>query len=263
MKRKINFAAPLLSVLIFISCRSSPEDTLITDSTTTIDSSAQIAVDSGNASPGSEKIGTLPADSSGLKIVPPAEPTPDLSQIPDSSFVELITLDPTLVLDMRYATPDNFLKEKVYDCDKCVLRKEAALALVKAQAVLRKQGYRLRLFDCYRPLDVQKKMWEIMPDDRFVGNPYSNGSMHNKGAAVDLTLADSTGRELDMGTPFDFFGREAYHAYTQLSPEILSRRKLLKETMIQAGFSPITSEWWHYSYKRKSYRLANFKPDCQ
>jgi D-alanyl-D-alanine dipeptidase len=128
---------------------------------------------------------------------------------------------------------------------------------------LRKQGYRLRLFDCYRPLDVQKKMWKIMPNPSFVGNPYGNGSMHNKGAAVDLTLADSTGRELDLGTPFDFFGREAYHAYTNLPPDVLARRRLLKQTMTAAGFSPITSEWWHYSYSRKNYPVTNFKPECE
>ncbi|MDJ1502350.1 M15 family metallopeptidase [Xanthocytophaga agilis] len=195
---------------------------------------------------------------------PLSTPKPvQLHEIPDSGFVELILLDSSFVLDLRYATPNNFLKEQVYDCAKCLLRKEAALALIKAQHILLGKGYRLRLFDCYRPLDVQKKMWKIMPNDHFVGNPYGNGSMHNKGAALDLTLADSTGKELDMGTPFDFFGKEAYHAYTKLPADILQRRQLLKQTMIQAGFSPITSEWWHYSYKGKRYKVANFKPDCK
>ncbi|MDJ1481402.1 M15 family metallopeptidase [Cytophagaceae bacterium YF14B1] len=192
-----------------------------------------------------------------------ARPPIQLHEIPDSGFVELIRLDSSFILDLRYATPNNFLKEKVYDCAKCLLRKEAAMALIKAQYILLAKGYRLRLFDCYRPLDVQKKMWKIMPNDHFVGNPYGNGSMHNKGAALDLTLADSTGKELDMGTPFDFFGKEAYHAYTKLPADVLQRRQLLKQTMIQVGFSPITSEWWHYSYKGKRYKVANFKPDCE
>ncbi len=180
----------------------------------------------------------------------------------DSNFVELIRLDSTFILDMRYATPNNFLKEKVYACAECLLRTAAAEALIHAHTILKKKGYRIKLFDCYRPLDVQKKMWKIMPDDRFVGNPYGNGSKHNKGVAVDLTLTDSQGHELDMGTPFDFFGREAYHAYTHLPTEVLERRRVLKQVMMEAGFSPITSEWWHYSYNKKKYTVSNYKPAC-
>ena len=221
-------------------------------------STAQAPQDSLSASPAPD---LSAADT--LEIVSPGKPKPNLAQMPDSGFVEVIRLDSTFVLDLRYATPNNFLNEKVYDCAKCLLRKEAALALVKANGLLKAKGYRIRLFDCYRPLDVQKKMWKIKPDDRFVGNPYGNGSMHNKGAAVDLSLTDSTGRELDMGTPFDFFGREAYHAYTNLPAAVLARRQLLRQTLLQAGFSPITSEWWHYSYNRKSYGIANFKPECE
>lgn len=180
----------------------------------------------------------------------------------DSNFVELIQLDSTFILDLRYATADNFLKEKVYDCAECLLRATVAQALIHAHENLKKKGYRIKLFDCYRPLDVQKKMWKIMPDDRFVGNPYGNGSKHNKGVAVDLTLTDLQGKEQDMGTPFDFFGREAYHAYTKLPADVLERRRLLKQAMMEAGFHPITSEWWHYSYNKKSYPVSNYTPTC-
>jgi D-alanyl-D-alanine dipeptidase len=189
--------------------------------------------------------------------------TDSITRMPDTTFVELVRADTAFVPDMRYATADNFLKEKVYDCDKCLLRKDAALALLKAHESLKAQGFRIKLYDCYRPLDVQKKMWKIMPDDRYVGNPYGSGSVHNKGAAVDLTLTDSTGNELEMGTPFDHFGREAHHAYTNLPIEVLTRRRRLKEAMEAAGFESITSEWWHYSYRRKNYRTANFKPECE
>ncbi len=196
--------------------------------------------------------------------VAPRSPIPrdSVTALPDTAFVELTRVDTLFVPDMRYATADNFLKEKVYDCDKCLLRKDAALALLKAHDQLKGEGYRIKLFDCYRPLDVQKKMWKIMPDDRYVGNPYGSGSVHNKGAAVDLTLTDSLGRELEMGTPFDHFGREAHHAYTDLPTEVLTRRRILKEAMEGAGFEPITSEWWHYSYRRKNYPTANFEPQC-
>jgi|GEM_PF-105954 len=203
-----------------------------------------------------------------VRAAPPAPtrtllPRDSVAALPDTAFVELIRVDTLFVPDMRYATADNFLKEKVYDCDKCLLRKDAALALLKAHDRLKQDGYRIKLYDCYRPLDVQKKMWKIMPDDRYVGNPYGNGSVHNKGAAVDLTLTDSLGHELEMGTPFDHFGREAHHAYNNLPIEVLTRRRILKEAMEGAGFEPITSEWWHYSYRRKNYPTANFKPECE
>jgi D-alanyl-D-alanine dipeptidase len=185
-----------------------------------------------------------------------------LNNMPDSAFVELLALDSTFVLHMKYATDDNFLKTKVYNCDQCLLRVEVARALAKAQQVFQSKGYRIKLYDCYRPLDIQKKMWAIMPDDRYVGNPYKNGSVHNKGAAVDLTLVDAQGNELDMGTAFDHFGREAHHAYRGLSAEVLANRKLLKQVMEEAGFLPITSEWWHYFYKNNGYPVANFKPSC-
>lgn len=182
--------------------------------------------------------------------------------LPDSAFVDLLTLDSTFVLDMRYATDSNFLKAKVYDCDQCLLRAVVAKALVKVQQSLADKGYRIKLYDCYRPLDIQKRMWKIMPDDRYVGNPYGNGSVHNKGAAVDLTLVDAQGLELDMGTGFDHFGREAHHAYKNLAPQVLENRKLLKQSMENGGFLPITSEWWHYFYKNNGYSIGNFKPSC-
>jgi D-alanyl-D-alanine dipeptidase len=134
--------------------------------------------------------------------------------------------------------------------------------LVKVQQSLAGKGYRIKLYDCYRPLDIQKRMWKIMPDDRYVGNPYGNGSVHNKGAAVDLTLVDAQGQELDMGTSFDHFGREAHHAYKNLAPQVLQNRKLLKQSMENGGFLPITSEWWHYFYKNNRYSIGNFKPSC-
>jgi D-alanyl-D-alanine dipeptidase len=182
--------------------------------------------------------------------------------LPDSAFVDLLTLDSTFILDMRYATDSNFLKAKVYDCDQCLLRAVVAKALVKVQQSLAGKGYRIKLYDCYRPLDIQKRMWKIMPDDRYVGNPYGNGSVHNKGAAVDLTLVDAQGQELDMGTGFDHFGREAHHAYKNLTPQVLENRKLLKQSMENGGFLPITSEWWHYFYKNNGYSIGNFKPSC-
>lgn len=178
-----------------------------------------------------------------------------------NGWTELVREDSTIRLDLRYATDSNFVKLQLYDCPRCFLRPEAAEALLAAQRKLQKQGFGFKLFDCYRPLSVQWKLWEKLPDERYVSHP-KKGSMHNRGMAVDLTLVDANGRELDMGTPFDYFGKEAYHAYQELSPQVLKNRKLMLETMESAGFRPIKTEWWHYSFKGKTYPVANFVWQC-
>ena len=179
-----------------------------------------------------------------------------------SDFVRLKDLSPDFVYELKYATPDNFLKQAVYDCGECYLRKSTAEALVKANKAFIQLGYRIKLFDCYRPLSVQKKMWKILPGTHYVANP-AKGSKHNRGAAVDLTLIDAQGKELNMGTPFDFFGKEAHHTYTEHSKEVLENRKLLKETLNKYNFKSIYSEWWHYEYRPEMQsKVENFEWQC-
>jgi D-Ala-D-Ala dipeptidase len=180
-----------------------------------------------------------------------------------SDFVRLKDLSSDFVYELKYATPDNFLKQAVYDCGECYLRKSTAEALVKANKAFKQLGYRIKLFDCYRPLSVQKKMWKILPGTHYVANP-AKGSKHNRGAAVDLTLVDAQGKELNMGTPFDFFGKEAHHTYTQHSKEVLENRKLLKETLDKFNFKSIYSEWWHYEYRPEMQsKVENFEWQCE
>lgn len=179
-----------------------------------------------------------------------------------SDFVRLKDLSSDFVYELKYATPDNFLKQAVYDCGECYLRKSTAEALVKANKAFIQLGYRIKLFDCYRPLSVQKKMWKILPGTDYVANP-AKGSKHNRGAAVDLTLVDAQGKELNMGTPFDFFGKEAHHTYTEHTKEVLENRKLLKETLNKYNFKSIYSEWWHYEYRPEMQsKVENFEWQC-
>ena len=181
----------------------------------------------------------------------------------DTSFVNIQTISSDFVLDLKYATTDNFLKQKVYDCPECFLRINTAKALTKANQDFIKLGYRIKLFDCYRPLDVQKKMWQILPGTHYVANP-KKGSKHNRGAAVDLTLVDSLGNELNMGTKFDFFGKEAHHTYLKHSKEVLANRKLLKETLAKHNFKSIYNEWWHYEFRPERHStVSNFKWKCE
>lgn len=182
--------------------------------------------------------------------------------INDTTFVNIKEYSSDFILDMKYATEDNFLKTKVYDCAACFLRLKTVNHLIEANNEFKKKGYQIKLFDCYRPLDVQKKMWAIVSDPNYVANP-AKGSIHNRGGAVDVTLVDENGVELDMGTTFDFFGIEASHDYRDLPRNILKNRKLLKKTMKRNHFESFDSEWWHYNLlgSRKD-SLSNFTWKC-
>ncbi len=167
----------------------------------------------------------------------------------DTSIVPLWSIDSTIVADVRYATIDNFTGKILYQSDKIYARKVVAEALSKVhQDLVKNHNLRIKIFDGYRPLSVQKAMWEIYPDDRYVANP-ATGSRHNRGAAVDITIIDSTGTQLDMGTEFDNFTEKAHPSFTDLPEEVLNNRKLLSDTMMKFGFNPITTEWWHFDYK--------------
>lgn len=176
----------------------------------------------------------------------------DITNEKDSNaFVNLRNYSEDFVFDMKYATADNFLKEKVYPCDECFLRAKTVRALLEANKSFLEKGYRIKLYDCYRPKSIQKKMWKIVPDANFVANP-KKGSIHNRGGAVDISLVDSSGTELDMGTQFDFFGKEASHNFLGFSEQILDNRKLLKDIMLQHNFKSFDSEWWHYNLNGSS-----------
>lgn len=189
--------------------------------------------------------------------------TNQIDTIPDTSFIFLETLSIDFAYDMKYATNDNFLDTAIYTCDKCLIRKEVAKSLINANNKLIKQGYRIKLFDCYRPLSIQKMMWKVFPNGKYVANP-KYGSIHNRGGAVDITIVHLEGKTVDMGTKFDHFGKEAHHSYTALPDSILANRKLLRSTMEASGFSAISSEWWHYnSEKAKTYPISDFETKCE
>lgn len=182
--------------------------------------------------------------------------------ISDTTFVNLKDYSTDFVYDMKYATEDNFLKAKVYDCAECFLRLKTVKALVKANKKFIRKGYRIQIFDCYRPLDIKKRMWQIVSNPEYVADP-AKGSIHNRGGAVDITLVDSNGIALDMGTPFDFFGPEAGHYFENLSDEVKQNRLRLKRIMQKSGFIPFNSEWWHYNLNNASKdRVSNTKWNC-
>jgi zinc D-Ala-D-Ala dipeptidase len=174
----------------------------------------------------------------------------------DSSkrMVELKSMVPGIVYELRYAGKNNFMKRRMYapSTRHTFLRLPAAKALAKVQQKLSALGYGLKIWDAYRPYSVTEKFWDMVKDERYVANP-AKGSGHNRGIAVDLTIIElATGKELDMGTGFDNFTDTAHHTFTALGTTVLQNRKLLKESMEAAGFVKFESEWWHYSLPNAS-----------
>jgi D-alanyl-D-alanine dipeptidase len=166
----------------------------------------------------------------------------------NQAMIPLKNIIPNLITDWKYASYDNFTREILYKTPEAFLRKEPAEALVKVNKELNIIGLGIILFDAYRPYRVTRKMWAIVPDERYAANP-AKGSGHNRGAAIDLTLYDlKTGKTLDMGTGFDHFSDTAHHDFKALSEQVLQNRQLLKETMMKQGFIALSTEWWHYSW---------------
>ncbi|MBO9618074.1 MAG: M15 family metallopeptidase [Niabella sp.] len=175
-------------------------------------------------------------------------------------MVELKSVVPGLVYDLRYATANNFMHRTMYPAGthQTFLRMPAARALQRVQAALAQQGLGLKIFDAYRPFSVTQRFWELVKDERYVANP-AKGSNHNRGTAVDLTVIDlKTGKELPMGTGFDNFTDSAHQDFTQLAPRVLQNRLLLKTLMEQQGFQPLRTEWWHYTFSdNNSYAILD------
>ena len=158
-------------------------------------------------------------------------------------LVELLSLIPDALLDIRYATADNPAGRPLYPFAAAFLRRSAARKLAVAADGLRRQGLRLVVYDAYRPLSAQRALWEACPDPRYVANP-ARGSAHNRGGAVDLGLADRSGRPLPMPSAYDAFGPEAAHGAGAPQPRANAER--LRAALVAAGFEPLAEEWWHY-----------------
>ncbi|MDE2509940.1 MAG: M15 family metallopeptidase [Elusimicrobia bacterium] len=152
---------------------------------------------------------------------------------------------PGVVLDVRYATARNFMGRAVYPFPAAFLRRSTAEKLAKAAGILKGQGRRLVIYDAYRPLSVQKLMWAVKPDRRYVADP-ARGSIHNRGGAVDVGLADADGRPVAMPSDFDAFVPHAAHGAAGVPPAARAEAETLKAAMEKAGFTSLREEWWHY-----------------
>jgi beta-N-acetylhexosaminidase/D-alanyl-D-alanine dipeptidase len=186
--------------------------------------------------------------------VPVPVPVPDSGSGSSSDLTDLSTLVPDAIVDLRYATPDNFSATAVYPpAARCLLAPPVAARLARAADELRGAGYRLILWDCYRPFSVQKRFWQLVPDPRYVAEPKEDsqgrpvsGSIHSRAAAVDVSLADASGTPLAMPTAHDHFGPEAHRDHP-LPADVAARMRVLDHAMTHAGFEGLATEWWHYA----------------
>lgn len=188
----------------------------------------------------------------GMPVDAKARRQPDL--------VELITLDPTIKLDIRYATSNNFVGRPVYTEARAFLQRPAAEALLRAHRALRKQGYGLLIFDGYRPWSVTKLFWEVTPASKkkFVAEP-SKGSRHNRGCAVDLSLYDlKTGLEVDMPGAYDEMTERSHPNYQGGTDAQRRARDVLRAAMEAEGYTVFDVEWWHFDYRDwREYPILN------
>jgi len=176
----------------------------------------------------------------------------------NKELIEIKKRIPTIKLDIRYAKKNNFAKQAVYKQARAFARLPVVDALQNVQNELEKSGYGLKIFDGYRPYSVTVKFFAIASDKSFVANP-KDGSRHNRGCAIDLTLIDlRTGKELEMPTPYDSFAAEAASDFNNLPANILQNRKLLRDTMEKYGFRVLNNEWWHFDFIGwKNYELMD------
>ena len=194
------------------------------------------------------------------------------NRLADMGFVDVCTFDPTLQIHLVYATSANFMNKPVYEgITKAWLHPDAARKLAQAQQNLKREhpGYSLLIYDAARPMEVQRLMWELVrgtPYIYYVANPVNRNGRHNYGMAVDVTIVNEQDRPLSMGTLFDFFGEEAHtdkeEALVQagkITEEAFQNRRLLRRVMQQAGFTSVSSEWWHFNACSAEEAKAKYK----
>jgi zinc D-Ala-D-Ala dipeptidase len=194
----------------------------------------------------------------GLKATTYDEYLASVKSNPAKELVDLEKVVPGLVMEIRYATTNNFTGEKIYNLAKAYARKPVAEALKKVQAELKKKGLGIKMFDAYRPYKATVRFYEVYKDTTYVASPY-RGSRHNRGCALDLTIVDlKTGKELKMPTEYDSFRKEAWPSTPVSDPEARKNRQLLIEVMEKNGFKVNSSEWWHFDFKGwKNYEVLD------
>ena len=177
-------------------------------------------------------------------------PVVNLDEMPKrepGDFVKLRDYIPDIVVELKYATASNFTGQVVYDFTEVYLRYSTVLKLMDVQAELREQGYRLKVWDAFRPLGAQEKLWYAKPDPNYVSNPWSGTNSHSRGNTIDVTLVNAEGKEVEMPTGFDDFTTFADRDYSDCTDSAAKNATLLQEIMEKHGFKGLQTEWWHFT----------------
>ena len=193
----------------------------------------------------------------------PTEPPPLEVELPEpenSDFVRVRDYIPDIIVELRYATEDNFTGQTIYTFDELWLRYGTVKKLIKVQDALRDHGMGLKVWDGFRPVAAQFALWEVYPNPTYVANPNGGYSSHSRGNTIDLTVVDAEGNELTMPTGFDDFSKKANRNYSDVSKEAANNSKMLEGLMIDCGFTSIQSEWWHFVDSKSYSPEKTFQP---
>ena len=213
---------------------------------------------SGCGTPAEPVTPLLPAEPPPVSVMPevPAEvapiplPEPELTPVPEPApeeFVAVTDYIPGIYTDLRYASDNNFTHQVIYSFSDAYLRYGTVQKLASAQESLETAGYSLLIWDAFRPVSAQFRLWEVCPDPAYVANPEKGYSSHSRGNTVDITLVTLDGEPVEMPTDFDDFTAMADRDYSDVGEEAAANARLLEEAMTAAGFKPYSAEWWHYS----------------
>lgn len=198
----------------------------------------------------------LPAEPPAVSDTPeaPAEtkplPEPEPAPVPEPAPADLVAVVdyiPGIYTELRYASDNNFTHQVIYSFSDAYLRYGTVQKLASAQESLETAGYSLLIWDAFRPVSAQFKLWEICPDPAYVANPEKGYSSHSRGNTVDITLVTLDGESVEMPTDFDDFTAMADRDYSDVGEKAAANARLLEEAMTAAGFKPYSAEWWHYS----------------
>lgn len=189
-----------------------------------------------------------------------AEQLPEqLPEPADTDFVKITDYIPDIVVDLKYATADNFTGTVIYDFNDAYLRYGTVKKLAVAQEKLKSMGYRIKIWDAYRPFSAQEKLWQVCPNPRYVANPANGMKAHNLGGTIDMTIVTLDGEEVEMPTGFDDFSLKADRDYSDVSETAATNAMMLEQVMTECGFKGYQGEWWDYS-DTTAYEAYDFEP---
>ena len=260
MKYRIILLLAAVLGLTLTACRE--ETTPTTAATTAVETIVPAAVPVVTMEETMETIEetTQPTETA-AEIAAPPESAPVLQTEPaDEDFVAVMDYIPDILVDLKYATQDNFTGQVIYEFEDVYLRYGMVKKLAAVQEELKDMGLGLKIWDGFRPVTAQFKLWEVCPDPTYVANPETGYSNHNRGSAVDVTLVDSQGKELEMPTGFDDFSALADRDYSDCNETATANAMLLQNTMEAHGMSGYFGEWWHFNNDNRYTPEEDFQP---